>query len=535
MTRKPTTPDKENRAATQVEANEEGILDVNTTSAPTLESNQDGEWIQSQASAEIDPLTGVLEAPSQSKFPVHEDSDGIGEQLTLNDGQELTEAEGTEELLNPPEDTFQYLLEHWSAFSVHERRQRFSRLQRTDAEEVFLTLKAHEQAELIAEISPLEKRSWVRMLAPDDIADLIQELGPDSRPEILELLDPQSRREVTALLAYAEDKAGGLMSSRFIRLRTNMSVDEAVAYIRIQSRTQVETIYYAYVIDLDQTLVGVVSFRELFSAPSNKTVRDIMKTDVVKVPVGLDQEQVAKLFSQNNLMALPVIDEWGHIKGIVTFDDIASVLQEEATEDIQKIGGVEALDAPYMKTPFFELIRKRVFWLLILFISEAFTATAMGFFQHEIEKAIVLALFIPLIMSSGGNSGSQASTLIIRAIALGEVRLRDWWRVLGRELAVGLIMGTVLGLVGLARVVIWHGIWDMYGVHYLWIAMTIFFSLIGIVVWGTLSGSMLPFLLRRLGLDPATASAPFVATLVDVTGIVIYFTVASLLLTGKLM
>lgn len=445
----------------------------------------------------------------------------------------------SEEMSNPPEDSFQYLLEHWPAFSVHERRERFAHLQRTEAEEIFLSLKAQDQAELIAEISPLEKRSWVRMLAPDDIADLIQEMGLEHRESILTLLDPQSRREVNALLAYAEDNAGGLMSSRFLRLRADMSVDEAISYIRIQSRTQVETIYYAYVIDVDQTLVGVVSFRELFGAPSLKKIRDIMKTDLIKVPVGLDQEQVAKIFSQNNLMALPVIDEWGHIKGIVTFDDIASVLQEEATEDIQKIGGLEALDAPYMKTGFFELIRKRVGWLIILFFSEMFTTTAMGFFQHEIERAVVLALFIPLIISSGGNSGSQASTLIIRALALGEVRLRDWWRVLGRELMAGLFMGLILGTIGGLRILVWPILFPnrshAFGEHYELIALTIFGSLIGVVLWGTITGSMLPFVLRKLKLDPATASAPFVATLVDVTGIVIYFTVASLVLAGTLI
>ena len=443
--------------------------------------------------------------------------------------------ETNEEISNPPEDTFQYLQEHWSAFPLHERRERFSHLVRTEAEELFLSLKAHEQAELIAEASPLEKRSWIRMLAPDDVADLIQALGPESKDEILELLDGRTRREVTALLAYAEDNAGGLMSSRFVKLRANMTVDEAISYIRVQAKTQVETIYYAYVIEADQTLVGVVTFRELFASSADKRVAEIMKTDLVRIPVGLDQEQVAKIFSQNNLMALPVVDEWGHIKGIVTFDDIASVLQEEATEDFQKLGGVEALDAPYMKTSFFELVRKRIGWLTILFFSEMFTATAMGFFKYEIERAVVLALFIPLIISSGGNSGSQASTLIIRALALGEVRLRDWWRVLVRELGAGLCMGTVLGLLGALRVVLWPNSESVYGPYYMTLSVTIFAAIIGVVLWGTLTGAMLPFVLRKLKLDPATASAPFVATLVDVTGIVIYFSLASFFLAGKLL
>lgn len=491
-----------------------------------------GEPLPSHAETEIPPSAAGSEFPLASGQGPSPSADPASSHAET--GQELSEPENSEEILNPPEDSFQYLLEHWSAFSPFERRQRFARLQRTDAEELFLNLKANDQANLIAEISPLEKRSWVRMLAPDDIADLIQEMDLDDKDSMLSLLDAQSKREVTALLAYSEDKAGGLMSSRFIRLRPQMSVDEAISYMRIQSRTQVETIYYAYVIDADQNLLGVVSFRELFGTPSGKRIADIMKTDLVKVPVGLDQEQVAKLFSQNNFMALPVIDEWNHIKGIVTFDDIASVLQEEATEDIQKIGGVEALDAPYMNTPFFELFRKRVGWLIILFFSEMFTATAMGFFKYEIERAVVLVLFIPLIISSGGNSGSQASTLLIRAIALGEVRLRDWLRVLGREIGIGLCMGIVLGLVGALRIIFWPGAEATYGEHYVSLGLAIFVSMIGVVLWGTVTGSMLPFILRRLKLDPATASAPFVATLVDVTGIVIYFSVASYFLSGKL-
>lgn len=427
------------------------------------------------------------------------------------------------------------LYESWSALNTQERREKFSSLPRTEAVELFLSLNTHDQAELISEASPIEKRSWVRLLAPDDVADLIQEMGTDFKEEILSLLDNQTRREVTALLAYAEDNAGGLMSSRFVRLRPDMSVDEAISYLRIQSKTQVETIYYAYVIDSDQTLVGVVSFRELFSAPPHKKIRDLMKVDLVKIPVNLDQEQIAKIFSKHDLMAIPVIDEWGHIKGIVTYDDIANVIQEEATEDIHKLGGSEALDAPYMKTPFFELVRKRAGWLMFLFIGEMLTASAMGFFQHEIEKAVVLALFIPLIISSGGNSGSQASTLIIRAMALGEVRLKDWWRVFARELMMGLCLGLALGSIGLMRILFWPTSATIYGPHYVLIAATVAASVVGVVVWGTLCGSMLPFLLRKLKLDPATASAPFVATLVDVTGLIIYFTAAALILSGSLL
>lgn len=434
-----------------------------------------------------------------------------------------------------PENEIINLATSWSALTSNERRQKFGNLPRTEAEDLFLSMNTHDQAELISDKSNLEKRSWVRLLAPDDVADIIQEIGPDSRDEILNLLDPQTRREVTALLAYAEDNAGGLMSSRYARLRPEMTVDEAISYLRIQAKTQVETIYYAYVLDNGQILLGVVSFRELFAANPSKLVREIMKEDVIKIPVNLDQEQIGRIFSQQNLMALPVINEDGQMQGIVTFDDIASAIQEEATEDIQKLGAVETLDAPYLKTSLFELIRKRAGWLGILFIGEMFTASAMGFFQSEIERAVVLALFIPLIISSGGNSGSQASTLIIRAMALGEVRVRDWWRVLVREILSGLTLGAFLGFLGVIRIILWPNRDILYGPHYLYIAITVSISILGVVLWGTVCGSMLPFLLKKLDLDPATASAPGVATLVDVTGLVIYFSVASFFLRGLLL
>ncbi|RYZ73256.1 MAG: magnesium transporter, partial [Proteobacteria bacterium] len=253
------------------------------------------------------------------------------------------------------------------------------------------------------------------------------------------------------------------------------------------------------------------------------------------VPVDTDQEQIGKIFSSQDLMAIPVINEQNQMVGIVTFDDVASVIQEEATEDIHKLGAVETLDAPYMKISMLQMIKKRAGWLLILFLGEMFTATAMGYFQSEIERAVVLALFIPLIISSGGNSGSQASTLIIRAMALGEVRLRDWWRVLGRELATGLALGTCLSLVGLTRILLWPAREQLYGPHYVRVAITVSISIVGVVLWGTLSGSMLPFLLKKMRFDPASASAPAVATLVDVTGLVIYFSVASAVLKGALL
>jgi magnesium transporter len=260
-----------------------------------------------------------------------------------------------------------------------------------------------------------------------------------------------------------------------------------------------------------------------------------MRTDLVKIPVDLDQEEIGRLFSQQDLMALPVVDDEGRMQGIVTFDDVANALQEEATEDIHKLGAVETLDAPYLKIGLPDMIRKRAGWLLVLFIGEMFTASAMGFFEKEIERAVVLALFIPLIISSGGNSGSQATTLIIRAMALGEVRLKDWIRVMRRELLSGLCLGLILGLVGLTRIMIWPQKESLYGPHYGLVAITVALSVLGVVLWGTICGSMLPIILRKLKFDPASASAPAVATIVDVTGLVIYFSIAKLILSGVIL
>ncbi len=427
------------------------------------------------------------------------------------------------------------LKEHWSDFDLESRKEKFAALARLDQEELWLSFGPIEQIELISDLPLVEKRSWVRLLALDDAADFIQHLPPDNRQEILLLLDETSRSEVMGLMAYAEDEAGGVMNPRYFRLRPDMSVEEAIRYLRAQARTQVETIYYAYVLDYEQKLLGVVSFRELLLARPDKRVREIMKVDLVLVPEEMDREEMAALFSNHQYMAFPVTDEAGRMKGIVTYDDIVDVVQKEVTEDIQKLGGMEALDAPYFKTGFVEMVKKRAGWLMILFLGEMFTATAMARYEDKIAQAVVLALFIPLIISSGGNSGSQATTLIIRSLALREIRLRDWWRVLMRELGAGLALGLCLGIIGFLRVVVGAQFGTSIGEHWFWMAMTVSISLVGVVMWGSLSGSMLPFILRKVGLDPATASAPLVATLVDVTGLVIYFSVANILLHGVLL
>lgn len=427
------------------------------------------------------------------------------------------------------------LRDAWPVLSTQDRLDGFKSVPHGIADDFFQSLSAKEQSELILSLQPGERRIWVRLLAPDDAVDVIQETPPEQRDELLREMDDSTRREVHALLAYAEDDAGGLMNPRFARVRPDMTVDEAITYLRRQTREKVETIYYAYVLDSEQRLLGVVSLRELFLASPDKKVRDVMTTEVLTAPEEMDQEALSGLFAERGLMAIPVVDAQGKMKGIVTVDDIVQVVQEEATEDIQKVGGMEALEAPYFEIGFLVMLKKRAGWLTILFIGEMLTATAMGYFEQEIARAVVLTLFIPLIISSGGNSGSQASTLIIRALALSEVRLRDWWRVIRREFASGLALGAILGGIGFVRIMVWERIFHMYGAHALLVAITVAFSLVGVVLWGTLSGSMLPFILRRLGADPASASAPFVATLVDVSGLIIYFTVASLILTGTLL
>ncbi|NLG63720.1 MAG: magnesium transporter [Candidatus Cloacimonetes bacterium] len=426
------------------------------------------------------------------------------------------------------------LADAWWLLDQPDRIAGFRLLEPGDAEEFFFDLTSSDQAELLLALTPAERRLWLRLLPPDDAADLIQEAPEEDRPGLLGLLDEATRREVTALLAYEEDEAGGLMSSRFARVRPDMTADEAISYLRkqAQGRTNAETLYYIYVLDSAQRLLGVLSFRELFAAPGNRTVREIMRVeDMVTVPEEMDQEAVARLFAEYDVLALPVVDDQGRMKGIVTVDDIVDVVEEEATEDIHKYGGLEALDEPYLRIGFFDLVRKRAPWLVILFFGGMLTATAVGRFEDFVTTIKGLAVFMPLVIASGGNSGSQASTLVIRAMTVGEVRLRDWWRVVRRELGVGLVLGLLLAVLGIGRVWVASLIGQPDNADTILFAVTIAAALVGVVVFGTLVGSMLPFILRRLGFDPASASAPLVATLVDVSGLLIYFWVASSLLT----
>jgi magnesium transporter len=463
---------------------------------------------------------------TRERAELHEQVDVLGMRATIVKGPSVMAQKNV---------TAAELYDAWPVLSEAERVEGFEFLPRNDAESFFLQLNVHDRAGLVLALPPVERRLWMRLLAPDDAADLIQEAPTNTRAELLALLDEVTQREVKGLLDYAEDDAGGLMNTRYSRLRPDMTVGEAISYLRRDAQTRQRTTFYAYVVDPKERLLGVITFRDLIVTPADKLIGEVMRTEVISAAEDMDQEALSKLFMRHHLLMIPVVDSQGRIKGIVSVDDIVDVVQEEATEDIQKIGGVESLDAPYLQVSLLRMIRKRAGWLAALFLGEMLTATAMGYFEAEIARAVILALFVPLIISSGGNSGSQATTLVIRAMALGEVRIRDWWRVVRREFATGLALGSILATIGLVRILLWQFLFDAYGDHYFLVALTVALSLVGVVLWGCLMGSVLPFILRCLGFDPASASAPFVATLVDVTGLVIYFTVAAVILSGTLL
>lgn len=434
----------------------------------------------------------------------------------------------------PVEPDADELINSWNRLSLSERLRAFNNLPRGLTDNVYLALGTDDQLELIEHLPENEQRIWLRLLPPDEAAELLRRVPERKRSHLLGELDETTRKEVNALLAYKEDVAGGLMNPRFARVRPDMTVDEAIVYLR-QQAAKVDAIHYAYVLDESQRLLGVLSFRELFAAEGSKLVSEVMRRKFVTASENMDQEALAQLFRKLRLLAIPVVDKAGTMKGIVTVDDIVDVVEQEASEDIQKIGGSEALDGPYLRIAFWEMVKKRAGWLTVLFLGEMLTATAMGHFEHEIARAVVLALFVPLIISSGGNSGSQATTLIIRAMALGEIRLRDWWKVITREFPTGLVLGAILAAIGITRILVWQAVWQPYGIHFVLVALTVGFSLIGVVLFGTLAGSTLPFILRAARLDPASASAPFVATLVDVSGLVIYFSIARAILSNTLL
>jgi len=410
----------------------------------------------------------------------------------------------------------------------------FRLLPRKLAAAVFEYLPLDAKDQLLKAMAQEEVAAILNDMSPDDRTELLEELPASATKQMLALLTPKERQVAVSLLGYPEGSIGRLMTPDYVRVRQGWTVEQVLDHIRRHGHDS-ETLNVIYVIDDSGVLIDDIRIRNILLAPPSTRVSDIMDNRFVALKATDDQEAAIAVFKREDRYVLPVTDTTGILIGIVTLDDVLDVAEEEATEDIQKIGGMEALDEPYMEIALTRMVKKRAGWLVILFLGEMLTATAMSFFEEEIQRAVVLALFIPLIISSGGNSGSQAATLVIRALALGEVGLRDWWRVMRRELLSGLLLGSILGSIGFLRITVWSAFSGIYGEHWLLVAITVGFALVGIVLWGTLAGSMLPFLLRRMGFYPATSSAPFVATLVDVTGLVIYFTVAAVILRGTLL
>ena len=398
----------------------------------------------------------------------------------------------------------------------------------------FRILEFHAQEDVIQELPATKVAELLNELPADDRTAFLGELHSDVVKELIKLLDPEERKITLSLLGYHETSVGRIMNPDYIAVREEWTVKQVLDYIREYGKDS-ETIDVIYVVDEKGKLIDDFRIREFLLVATNTVVHTLMDDRFVALHVNDEQEEAIQVFRMENRVALPVVDDEGILLGIVTIDDMLWIANEEHTEDIQKIGGTEALDEPYLDIPLMKLVKKRIGWLVILFIGEMLTATAMGFFEDEIAKAVVLALFVPLIISSGGNSGSQASTLIIQAMALGEITISDWWRVMRREILSGLMLGSVLGLIGFIRILLWNTLFHTYGIHSILIGITVGLSLVGVVLWGTLSGSMLPLILKRLGADPATSSAPFVATLVDVTGLLIYFSVAFALMEGVLL
>ncbi len=402
------------------------------------------------------------------------------------------------------------------------------------ATNVYEHLELEVQKRLLRAMAQEQVATILNEMAPDDRTALLEELPSTTVLQLLQQLSPAERMVTRSLLGYPENSVGRLMTPDFVAIHPEMNVDLVLRYVREHGKDS-ETLNVLYVIDDNGKLLDGVRAREFLLSPLDKTTSELMRGNVIALNATDDQETAVDMFRKHGRYALPVVDSEKHLIGIVTIDDVLGVADEEATEDIQKFGGMEALEKPYLSTPLLEMVKKRAGWLVILFVGEMLTATAMGYFEKEIARAVVLALFVPLIISSGGNSGSQAATLIIRAMALAEITLADWWKVMRREIISGLMLGVTLGTIGFLRIVLWSLVFHLYGPHWPLVALAVGLSLIGVVMWGALAGSMLPFILRKFGIDPATSSAPFVATLVDVTGLLIYFSVAFFILKGSLL
>lgn len=421
-------------------------------------------------------------------------------------------------------------------YSIEEEEQilLFRLLPKELAADVFEYLDFETQSNLIHSLSKENFAEILNEMSPDDRTALFEEMPPNVVKQLLTYLSPSERKIAQQLLGYPENSIGRVMTPDYIAVEEGWTVKQTLDYIR-ENGQEKETLNVLYVIDKNGKFLDDIKIREFLLAPLDTLVTDLMDFNYVTLNVMDDQEHAVELFKKYDRTALPVIDAAGILVGIVTFDDVMDIAEEETTEDIHKIAGMETLDEPYPASSILGMIKKRAGWLSILFVGEMFTATAMGFFEHEISRAVVLALFIPLIISSGGNSGSQASTLIIRSLALGELTLKNWFFVFRREIITGFVLGSILAMIGFLRIFIWQESAHLYGEHWFLVAVAVSTSLVGVVMWGCLMGSMLPFILKRLGFDPATSSAPFVATLVDVTGIVIYFSVAMFFLRGTLL
>jgi magnesium transporter len=403
------------------------------------------------------------------------------------------------------------------------------------AADVFEYLGIEEQQSLLKAMAHEQVVAILNEMAPDDRTALLEELPSEAARKLIKLLTPDERRVAQSLLNYPEGTVGRLMTPDFIAVNEDWTVQQVLDFVREYGRDS-ETLNIIYVVDDHNKLIDDVRMREFLLRPLNTKVSEIRDRNFVSLKVTDTQEDALNLFRKYDRAALPVLDSSGVLVGIVTSDDMLDVAEEQATEDIQKLGGMEALDEPYTTIPFLRMVKKRATWLILLFLGEMLTATAMQGYNGEIEKAAILAMFLPLIISSGGNSGSQATTLVIRAMALGELTLRDWVRVVRKELVSGVSLGLILGTIGFFRISLWQYLHIFnYGPYHWLVAITVGVALVGVVTWGTIGGAMLPFVLRRLGLDPATSSAPFVATLVDVTGLIIYFNVALLILRGTLL
>jgi len=391
------------------------------------------------------------------------------------------------------------------------------------------------QKDIIQELPPLKTAALLNELPADDRTSFLEELSTNAVRELIKLLNPEERKITLSLLGYPEGSVGRLMTPDYIAVQSDWTISEVLEYIR-EVGQESETIDVIYVINDQGQLLDDVRIKEFLLSPPDRMVSELTDGRYIELNVYDDQEKANQVFKMNNRVALPVVDNNNILLGIVTIDDVLWVANEEFSEDMQKMGGTEALEEPYLEISIFKLFKKRVGWLIVLFLGEMLTATAMASYEHALDQALILSLFIPLIISSGGNTGSQASSLIIQALTVGEVTLADWWKVMRREIVSGIMLGTVLGIIGFSRVMVWSQIFpEVYGVHYFLVAMVVGVSLIGVVMFGTISGSMLPIVLKRLGADPAVSSAPFVATLVDVTGVIIYFNCAYYFLKGTML